>query len=95
VSFRAGVAVMLIPLSPVLRGPFRGRDDFAFLVSASVSRGRQHSMTIMASASRAVQEPAGLLIPVTGPGSGWAFTDRTHAKQRHVSATRGLQRAVL
>gem|GEM_PF-1186461 len=40
-------------------------------------------MTIMASASRAVQRPAALAIPVTGPGSGWAFTDRTHAKQRH------------
>jgi hypothetical protein len=30
-------------------------------------RGCQHSMTIMASASRAVQEPAALAIPVTGP----------------------------
>ncbi len=45
-------------------------------------------MTIMASASRVVQEPAALAIPVTGPGSGWAFTDRTHAKQPHVCATR-------
>ena len=52
-------------------------------------RACQHSMTIMASASRAVQEPAALAIAGgTGPGSGWAFTDRTHAKQRHVCATR-------
>ena len=43
----------------------------------------------MTSASRAVQVPAALAIPVTGLGSGWAFTDRTHAKQRHVCATRG------
>jgi hypothetical protein len=28
VSFGAGVAVMLIPLSPALRNPFRGWDDF-------------------------------------------------------------------
>ena len=46
-------------------------------------------MTIMASASRAVQEPAALAIPVNGPGSGWAFTDRTPAKQRHVCASPG------
>lgn len=46
-------------------------------------------MTIMASASRAVQEPAALAIPLTGPGSGGAFTDPTHAKQRHVCANRG------
>jgi hypothetical protein len=45
-------------------------------------------MPIMAWASRAVQEPAALAIPLTGPGSGWAFTDRTYAKQRHVCATR-------
>ena len=46
-------------------------------------------MTIMASASRAVQEPAALAIAGgTGPGSGWAFTDRTPAEQRHVCATR-------
>jgi hypothetical protein len=79
---------MLIPLSPALRDPFRGRDDCAFLVSTSLSRGCQHSMAIMASASRAVQEPAALPIPVTGPGRGSAFTDRTHAKQRHGCATR-------
>jgi len=29
---------MLIPLSPALRDPFRGWDDFAFLVSTSLSR---------------------------------------------------------
>ena len=81
---------MLIPLGPALRDPFRGWDDFPFLVSTSLSRGCQHSMTIMASASRAVQEPVALPIPVTGPGSGPAFTSRTHAKQRHVCATRGF-----
>jgi len=43
-------------------------------------------MTIMASASCAVQEQAALPIPVTGPGSGAAFTDRTPAKQQHVCA---------
>ncbi len=42
----------------------------------------------MALASRAVQEPAALAISVTGPGSGWAFTDRTYAKQRRVCAPR-------
>ena len=31
-----------------------------------------------------------LAIPVTGPGSGWGFTDRTHANQRHVCATRDV-----
>lgn len=45
-------------------------------------------MTIMVSASRAVQEPAALPIPVTGHGSGSAFIDRIHAKPRHVCATR-------
>ncbi len=45
-------------------------------------------MTIKASASRVVQEPAALAIPVTRPGSGRAFTDRIHAKQRHGCATR-------
>jgi hypothetical protein len=29
--------------------------------------------------------------PVTMPGSGWAFPDRTHAKQRHVCAVRESQ----
>ena len=47
------------------------------------TRGRRHSMTIMTSASRAVQEPAASPIQVTGPGSGSAFSDRTYAKQRH------------
>ena len=46
-------------------------------------------MTIMASASRAVQEPAAFAIPVTGPGSGWAFTDRTPATQRDGCSTPG------
>jgi hypothetical protein len=50
-------------------------------------RGRQHSLTIRASASRAVQEPAALPIAVAGPASGWAFTARTHAKQRQVCAS--------
>jgi hypothetical protein len=45
-------------------------------------------MTIMASASRAVQEPAALAIPVTGLRSGWAFTERIPAKQRLGGATR-------
>ncbi len=49
--------------------------------------GCQHSMTITTSACRAVQEPAALAIPVTGPGSGWAVTDRTHAKRRPICAT--------
>jgi hypothetical protein len=40
-------------------------------------------MTIIASASRAAQEPAALAIPVTGPGSGWAFTDRPDKSGRH------------
>ncbi len=52
-------------------------------------RGCQHTMTILASASRTVQESAALAIAgATGPGSGWAFTDRAHAKQRHVCANR-------
>lgn len=54
----------------------------------SKMRGCQHSMAIMASASRAVQGPMALPIPVTGPGSGSSVTDRTHAKDRHVCATR-------
>jgi hypothetical protein len=52
-------------------------------------RGCQHSMTIMASASRPFQEPAPSPIPLTEPGPGSAFSARTHAKQRHVRATRG------
>ena len=48
-------------------------------------------MTIMASASRAVQEPAALPTLVTGPGCGSAFADRTHAKRRRVCATREEQ----
>jgi hypothetical protein len=45
---------------------------------------------MMEAASRAVQEPAALAIPVDGSrfGPGWAFTDRTHAKRRHICATR-------
>jgi hypothetical protein len=35
------------------------------------TRGRQHSMTIMAWVSRAVQEAAALAIPVTASGFGW------------------------
>jgi hypothetical protein len=34
-----------------------------------------------------VQEPAALPIPVTGPGSGSAFTNGTHAKRRHRCAS--------
>jgi hypothetical protein len=89
---------MLVPLGPALCDPFRGWDDFAFLVSAGLSRGRQHSMTVTASsASRSVEEPAALPIPVTGPGSGSAFIDRTHAKRRHVcprGSAAGFSRAI-
>ncbi len=50
----------------------------------------QHSMTMTPSASRTVQEQAALATAGgTEPRSGWAFTDRTHAKQRHVCATGG------
>ncbi len=48
-------------------------------------------MTTMASAPRAVQDPAASPIPVTRPASGSAFTDRPHAKQRYVCVTRDAQ----
>jgi hypothetical protein len=79
---------MLIPLGPALRDPFRGWDDFAFLVSTSLSLWRQQRVAIMASASRAFQEPAALPVPLTGSGSGSGFIDRTHAQQRQACATR-------
>lgn len=53
-------------------------------------RGCQQSITVMAPKSRAVQDLVALLIPVTGPGFRSAFTDRTHAKQQHVCATRRI-----
>ena len=56
---------------------------------AMCNAGYQHSISMTPFASGAVQEPAALAIPGgTRPGSCWAFTDRTHAKQRHVCATR-------
>ncbi len=54
-------------------------------------RGCQRTMTIMALASRTVQGPAALSIAVTGPGSGWAFTDRTQAKQRRLAQSEALR----
>jgi len=53
-------------------------------------RGSVRALASAYGSSRVFQEPAASPIPLTGAGPGSAFTGRTHAKQRHVFATRSL-----
>src|SRR2546426_4879597 len=58
-------------------------------VQVRIIRECRHSIEMTPSVSRAAQEDAGLAIAAGArPGTGRAFTDRTHANRRHVCATR-------